>query len=544
MPDTIRPAGDPAPENEPAGKEQKKAPGTPSRRPSRASLAWRDLPWEAIAVGLGLFAVLAVFVAADPAGGVTASNSPWTDEGFFTVNARNLIQFGHWSTDEWNLYLVNLPLSVLQAIWFAISGVGIVQARLINIACVSLTAFAIVMALRGVTGRATAIFGGLAFAASGLILYYGRLVYLEDLVVLAVTVGTLVLVRDERLTLRWGGFSGLCYGIAIATKASAAVPVAGIVAAMIVAVAWRDAGARRWIAGVIAASAAFGLAWLAVVWLPNRDAVAMDLKIWAQVRLSLAPIDALRTMLRYFATDNDHVFGVLLGPLLLLGAAGLGAVFLARRRLSRAQARTAFIAIGWLVFGCGVLLIASYRPNRYVVPLVPPLAILSAMGLDLALQWLRERPVRGSDETELSAVRAGGRGPRRFDGWAGPLLLLAATAVAVAPGISWYASWAHGATYTMENAETRLASAVPDGQMVAGTESAVFLMKSHAITLLTQPVGGVANNGDLYAAGVRYYMLPAGGPAPRGVSGSIWAARHQIFCAEYGGVTQCLFHLP
>jgi hypothetical protein len=166
------------------------------------------------------------------------------------------------------------------------------------------------------------------------------------------------------------------------------------------------------------------------------------------------------------------------------------------------------------------------------------------LGLDLALQWLRERLAHGSDETEPSAVRAGARGSRRFDGWAAPLLLLAATAVAVVPGIAWYASWARGATYTMENAETRLASAVPEGQMVAGTESAVFLMKSHAVTLLTQPVGGAANNGDLYAAGVRYYMLPAAGPAPRGVSGSIWADRHQIFCAEYGGVTQCLFHLP
>jgi len=84
---------------------------------------------EAILVGLGLFAVLTAFVAADPATKVTASLAPFTDEGFNVVNARNLVQLGTWTTDEWNLHLVNLPFSLLQAVWFQVAGVGIVQAR-------------------------------------------------------------------------------------------------------------------------------------------------------------------------------------------------------------------------------------------------------------------------------------------------------------------------------------------------------------------------------------------------------------------------------
>jgi len=79
------------------------------------------------------------------------------------------------------------------------------------------------------------------------------------------------------------------------------------------------------------------------------------------------------------------------------------------------------------------------------------------------------------------------------------LLVVAVTAVAVAPGLLWYSSWARHATYTMPAAEASLADAVPDGQRVAGTESAIFLLRSHAITLLTQRVGGVANDGNLYA---------------------------------------------
>jgi 4-amino-4-deoxy-L-arabinose transferase-like glycosyltransferase len=532
-----------------AGEEQKNGRGTRSRR--RSALSWRHLHWEAAIVGLGLFALLAAFVAADPAGGVTASTSPFTDEGFFTVNARNLVQFGHWSTDEWNLYLVNLPLSVLQAIWFAVSGVGIVQARLVNIGCVSLAAATIVWAMRSATGRATAVFAGLAFASCGLILYYGRLVYLEDLVVLLLVLGTLVLAADQRLTVRWGAVSGLCYALAIATKASAVVDVAGVMAAVTLIVAWRDPGARRWLVGAVAAMVVAGLVWLAVIWLPNRSAVSLDLKIWAPVRLSITPIEAIKDAVRYMLTDNDKLFGFLLGPLVLLGGVGLALVAALHRRLNRSQARLALVSLGWLVFGFGVLLIVSYRPNRYVVPLVPPLAIVAALGLHLLVQWSTDAAGRrsarraGGDlaaETDAAMPRSGAR--PIVARVVASLLVVVVTAVAVGPGWLWYSSWARHATYTMPAAQARLADAVPDGQRVAGTESAIFLLRSHAITLLTQRVGGVANTGDLYAQGVRYYLVPADDPAPAGVPDATWAARLSIFCAVYGGVNECLYRLP
>jgi 4-amino-4-deoxy-L-arabinose transferase-like glycosyltransferase len=548
-PDRTDPVVDPLPESREAGEEPRNAGGTQSRR--LPAFWWRDLPWEAAIVGIGLFALLAAFVAADPAGGVTASTSPFTDEGFFTVNARNLVLFGHWSTDEWNLYLVNLPLSVLQAIWFAISGVGIVQARLVNIACVSMTAAAIVWAMRSATGRATAVFAGLAFASCGLILYYGRLVYLEDLVVLLLALGTLVLAADERLTVRWGVVSGLCYALAIATKASAAVEVAGVMAAVILIVAWRDPDARRWLVGAVAAMVVAGLVWLAVIWLPNRSAVSLDLRIWAPVRLSLSPVEAIKDAVRYMLTDNDKLFGFLLGPLVLLGGVGLAVVAVLHRRLSRSQARLAMVSLGWIVFGFGVLLIVSYRPNRYVVPIVPPLAIAAALGLHLLLQWSTDAAGRSTarrasgdqaPDTEAAMPRSGAR-PIAARAIA-TLLIVAVTAVAVAPGLQWYSSWARHATYTMPAAQASLADAAPDGQRVAGTESAIFLLRSHAITLLTQRVGGVANNGNLYAQGVRYYLVPADDPAPAGVPDVTWAARRPIFCAVYGGVNECLYRLP
>ncbi|MBA2263842.1 MAG: hypothetical protein H0W10_04180, partial [Chloroflexi bacterium] len=41
-----------------------------------------------------------------------------------------------------------------------------------------------------------------------------------------------------------------------------------------------------------------------------------------------------------------------------------------------------------------ILLVVSYRPNRYVVPLVPPLAILTGVGFGLAMAEVRARMPR------------------------------------------------------------------------------------------------------------------------------------------------------
>jgi 4-amino-4-deoxy-L-arabinose transferase-like glycosyltransferase len=506
----------------------------------------RRLPIEAILVGLGLCAILVAFVSADPSSRTTFSNSPFTDEAFNTVNARNFAVLGRWSTDDWNLYLVNLPFSVLEGVWLRIVGVGIVQVRLIAIACVSLTAATLVWGLRGIVGRGAAAFAGLAFAASGLVLVYGRLAYLEDLVVLCLTLGAMVLAADERLTTRWGALSGVCFAVAIGAKPSAGFAVAGILTAVLVALGRRDVAARRWAFGAITAIAVAGLAWAVFIWLPNRDAVAIDMKIWAQVGISLSPADLIHSVWQYLRTGNDQLYGKMLGSLLALGAAGLVACGLMRRRLSRTQTRLVLASVGWLVFGFGILAIASYTPNRYVVPLVPPLAIIAATGLATTGQWLSERLGQLAEmNPEAGAGSHPQDGPRfRWVRLAGAALTIAVTVAAVTPGLVWYVSWAHGATYTLPDIQARFASLVPDGERVAGSQSALFMMRSNAITIITQAGDGPANHEDLYRQGVRWYLVPADDPAPPSVPEGAWAARQRVLCAAYGGVTECLFHVP
>ena len=86
-----------------------------------------------VAAPVILVLLLAAFISADPPPGVTASRGPLTDESWDVVNARNFVLLGRWSTDDWNLYLLNFPFSLSEAAMFSVAGVGIVQARVISI---------------------------------------------------------------------------------------------------------------------------------------------------------------------------------------------------------------------------------------------------------------------------------------------------------------------------------------------------------------------------------------------------------------------------
>lgn len=520
-----------------------------SAKPRLAPAAWianrlSRLSPEAILVGLGLFVLLAVFVSADPSSHATVSVAPFTDEAGNLENARNFVQLGTWSTDQWNLYLVNLPFSLLLAAWFQLVGVGIVQARLVMIACTSLTAAALVWGLRDIVGRGWATFAGLAFAASGLILFYGRLAFLEDLVVLGLTLGTLVLARPNRVNARGGALAGIFYAIAIGTKPSALFAVFGIL--VVLGIVWgrRDPAMRRWLvasAGIIAVA---GLLWVVAIWLPNRNAVSIDMKIWPPYQWNLTPVGLLNSIKRYIGS-SDSVLGIMLLPLIALASAGMVSIVALRRRLAEPEARMAAAAFAWAAFGFGILLVASYRPNRYVVPLVPALAILAAIGLHLFTGWLREQlDERPAPVAAAQSAAASPAAPAARDGrarrMAASLIAAAAILVAVSPGLLWYGNWARDASHDLVAIQNQFANAVPAGETVAGANSELFLMRSRAKTVII----GLANDGNLYSEGTRWYLLQSDAAAPEGVPDSVWTARERVMCSDWRGGVFCLFHLP
>ncbi len=467
-------------------------------------------------IALTFLVLLVTAVAVDPARGVTASTSPYTDEGWNVANARNLVLFGAWATDDWRMYMLNFPFSALEAAWLAIAGVGIVQARLLVIACVAVALATLGVGLRRQLGAAGASLAAAALGGSALLLYYGRLAYLEPLVMLWL-IAALALLARSRPSLATGVLAGVALALAIATKASAGFAAAGMLGGVALA-GWREAGIRRAVAGAVLGLLVVALAWAAVFALPQPAALATDLRIWAPEPLPHSVTELIRRITSY-PTRSDGGIPLAL-PLLVAGAGGLFLVLVRRADLTAEQRRLAAACVGWFAVGMGVLLVVPYRPNRYLVPLLPPLAVLAGLGFALAVRWAGER-----------RILAAGAG-------------LALAIALVAPGVALDLGWVTSTPSTLPAVQARIAALVPPGSVIQGDLAPVLAMQARATTIVSRPATSV-NPGDLYETrGVRWVLTP--GPAPEwaALHRAAWEARTRELCVAWGPGETCLYRLP
>lgn len=493
------------------------------RRVARPLLA--ALPLLPAAV---LLAALLATVANDPTPGFTYSASPFTDEAYNVLNARNLVVLGRWATDQWDRVLVSLPFVLAHAATYAAMGVGIVQARLVSIVCAVLAVLAIGVVLSRELGRTAGVIAAAALAGSTLFLYYGRLALLEPMVALWLTVALLlVLARPERATAA-GIAAGLAWALAIGTKPNAAFAVAGAVAGIGLAGWPLRPPVRRWLLAAVGTVAAAGVAWILLAWLPNRVEISRVLQSW--------PAESLPGSLRE-AYHRVHDFllssdGVLpdTAPLIAGSALSVGVCLVRWRSLDGHRRMLFGGALGWLVVGTAVLLLVTYRPNRYFVPLLPAAAILVGLGWAESAAWLGSR-LGGSTNRASRAV--------------GGLAAIAVLAALVLPGGQAFTDWNGSATHRLPAIQAQAIDEVPRGAAVEGWVAPLIFMRAPVETILSNAAWDL-NTGDLYRdAGVRW-VLAASGVAPlwAPLHPATWAARVEVACWTWGGAPQCLYRLP
>lgn len=465
-----------------------------------------------------LLMLLLALLPSDPAPGMTFSNSPYTDEAWNVVNARNLVVLGTWSTDEWNLHLLTIPFSVAAAAVFEVFGVGIIQARVIAMVCSVLAAVFVVLAVRDHLGRAAAVVSGAGFAGSALVLYYGHLVYLETMVILFLASGVWALARGAvRGSPRWGLLAGALLAIAVLTKVSTAFAVGGLfIGAGAVAWRWGERGAMRIIGAAVVSCAIVGAAWFVVVALPRWDRIMADLRIWPDQLSSDKPVWELVTT--YF-TESDN--GIpLLWPLLVAAAFGLVLAIRAWARLAFGQRLLVGATVGWFVAGLTVLLVVPYRPNRYLVPLVPALAILAGVAVDRVLELL-PRARAGTRAAATTAIVAG----------------------LVLPGLVLYSGWIGQWQARLGQIQRLTEATVAPGATVQGDLAALFAMRVPGTVIVQRP--GQLNDADLYETyHVRWVVTSGREPPWVPLHRDAWRNREIVFCTDWGAGQPCLVHVP
>ncbi len=451
-------------------------------------------------------ALLVLRISADPPSGLTISRSPFTDEGWDVLNARNLIVLGSWAPDDWALQPVNLPFSLASAASFALFGAGLVQARLVSVLATVLTVGLIAWWTQDRWGPLAALVAALAFGCATLVLGHGGTALLEPLVTLFIVAGFVALTSGR------GDGSALVAGVllaaAAATKPSALLMAAGILGvAMLV---WpRRVGLA--VAAMAAWAAGAGLALL------FADPSALDAarRIWAPIEWPSSLADAWQALLRW-PEQSDSV-APLAWPLLVAGGIGL---LVAWRGTPLERRRELAIVLGWFWIPVVVLLFASYRPNRYLLPVLPALALLAGVGAARIAELVRAAPAR-------IAV-------------ASLFVLLVA-----APGIGAWAGWMGSGSREIAQMQEEVARLVPAGAAIQGDLAPTLGMSSAARLLTSRPHDGI-NAGDLFeSAGVRWLIGSADEePAWAGQHRDAWLRRQERACATLGGERVCLYELP
>ncbi len=352
----------------------------------------------AIVVGLRLFDLTA-----DPPADLDGSGGIYFDEGMLAQGARNKVLFGNFFQDDWNDLYITPLLSLLKLAVLSVTGVGLLQVRIIAVAFGLGSLLLFYLILRRGAGRQTALLGTTLLGCSHIYGMFNRIGLTETPVsffmLLAGWLWQEAVLRfgdaagkDRQTTPRgtlWRFFwAGAVAFVAYTVKAFPyfipAVTLAGVLSWWLLPDEKRSLRKPGALRAVGAAAGAF-VAGIALPW-----------AVWyfAFYRRFAAPIEQASAF--YRAQQIPRSAGALLKdlmavpffryfmetPVLLAFSAffiGLGILLWFHRR-ERLLPLDLFFAC-WFLAHFTMFAALQYRPVRYYLPIVPPMIALAARAM-------------------------------------------------------------------------------------------------------------------------------------------------------------------
>jgi len=348
---------------------------------------------------LACLAVRLVALDSDPPPWLSWSTGLYTDEGFYTLDARHEALFGSPAPGNFHDRLLSPLLSLLQQAVFSAFGVGIIQARLLSVVFGLLTVGAFWLGLRRAYGIKTADIGALFLSLAPLFVLYNRTALQETPTVFWLVLAFALWAYAEsaagrRQAVFWV-MAGASVGVAIVFKSLAALAIPALLArtgsppAPILGNRIKRS-LRRGVALPILAPQNWGggafllvLALYALLWYGPHHAELSRMTTYYRVH-QLQPhslyglwLNVRRGVIKGERGVFPYLLATLLVPCLL---AGWGVW---RRREWTAADR--FLGF-WLAGGLLFCLLSSYAPSRYYVLFLPALIGLASRELS-KVRW-------------------------------------------------------------------------------------------------------------------------------------------------------------
>ncbi len=386
-----------------------------------------------------LVAVRLVALNADPPPWLSWSTGTWTDEGFYTLDARHEALFGRLAPGDFHDRLLSPLLSLLQQGVFAMFGPCLLAARLLSVTFGLLTVGSFWFGLRRAADTRTADAGALFLALSPPFVFYNRLALQETPTVFWLTLAFALWACGQR---KWPlVLSGIAFGVAVIFKPLAFLALPAFVWL------WRKSYPAPAIFGAVGTLLLYGLLWyvphhaelgrMATFYRVHQMQPRSWLSLWLNVR-------------RGFIGGERGVFPYLLEMLPV-------PVLLAGWGMRRRDTVSVFLTL-WLGAALAFCLLSSYAPSRYDVLFLPALAGLAARGV-VSL-------------------------PRRLG--------LAALTVFLLVSSLWYGQAWTSRTYARRDAAQTLTRLLPPGSVVIGEFAPALCLDTPFAAAPVQP--GLSND--------------------------------------------------
>ena len=317
------------------------------------------------------FAVRLIALDADPPAWLSWSSGVYTDEGFYTLDARHEALFGTGAPGNFHDRLVSPLLSFLQQGVFTLGRAGVVQARLVSVVAGLLTVAVFWGGLRRVFGERAALWGALFLGLAPPFVFYNRLALQETPTVFWLVLAWALCVMGRKA--QPGRTQTLLFALAGAAAAVAVVckPLAALALPGLAVGVWRNGKA----AGLAFAAvlSLYGLLWYA----PHHVELARMGHYYRTHQFQPHALSSVWLNVRRGFVDPER--GALPYLLRLLPAPCLLIV----SRLRRLDP----VFTVWFLGGLAFCLLSSYAPDRYYVLFLPALCGLAAVRAARLPRW-------------------------------------------------------------------------------------------------------------------------------------------------------------
>ena len=332
--------------------------------------------WRRIGLVFLCVVVRVAALNADPPAWLSWSTGLYTDEGFYTLDARHEALFGTSAPGNFHDRLLSPVLSVIQQSVFTLFGAGLLQARLTSAVFGLLTVCAFWLALRRVYDARTADLGALFLGFAPPFALYNRLALQETPTVFWLTLGFLFWTQGRGL------LAGAALGLACVFKGLAVIGLA--VLGIGVPPALNNGGVRAEskrllfrIAPPLLGAGGTLLLYFALWYWPHHTELTRMATFYRVHQMQPHSVVSLWLNVKRGLIGGEH--GVILYLLALLPVPCLLAVRTLGKWHRWTQADK-YLAL-WLGGGLVFCLLSSYAPSRYYMLFLPPLAGLAGRAL-------------------------------------------------------------------------------------------------------------------------------------------------------------------